>query len=130
MTILMALQVNSDTTQIVLSSIADAFYSTLLTTFSATFTGGEPTVNIANVNRTGKWNNQGFIVLGIKFDATTTYCYVNEVLIVSFATPFSIQAQVFSILNRLPSTSPFLGDAAIITIWDTALSPASRWGRV
>lgn len=128
MTVLFAIQITADTTQILLSTILDAFQGTSATTLTLSIINGEPAFPAA-VNRTGKLNNQNFVIIGFSFNNTDSRSYVNEVLVRSTGIPASsFNAQILSILNRLPTTSPLLGDCAVIGIWDTKLSDAD-WYR-
>jgi len=123
MTALFALRINSATTQSILSTIDDGILGTSLLDVSLSIVDGEPSFSRSLAYGTGKLTNQGFIILGISYDSTQALTYVNEV-ITSFNTGYvSKKIQTLSLLTRLPSTSNFVGDLAMCTIWDKKLTP-------
>ncbi|MGC3945356.1 MAG: SGNH/GDSL hydrolase family protein [Chryseolinea sp.] len=126
MTFLIALRVNSDATQIILSTLDDSGLGTTTSTLNYILTAGEISVSVAAENRTGKLTNQGFVVLGFSFNGSSSYSYVNEVTIRISTGRAAFAAQVMSLLCRLATSSPVLGDVAFVDIWDTQMT-TSQW---
>lgn len=125
MTLLFAIRITSDTDQGLWAAITDSFYGSL-NNINLTITSGEPTFSFGLVNGSGKLTDQDFVIVGASFNVGASNSYVNEVTVGSNSGKGTINAQIFSLMGRLPSTVPLLGDMALCTIWDRKLT-SSEW---